>query len=158
MRVFFDCPSNNYDKVRTQNEQPGNNNLTAKSSLRRGSILVARGRGWIVNITSLGAKIGGINAAACYSASKAGLSCLTIQTAKETLAHGINVNGVAPGVIDTPLQDVYGAEKKEAAYKSVARGPGRPEDVAAAVLFLVSPGARYITGEILDVNGGAFMD
>ncbi len=118
----------------------------------------ARRTGAIVNISSVGAKIGGINAAASYSVSKAGLSCLTIQTAKETLSYGVNVNAVAPGVIDTPLQDVYGIEKKDATYKSVVRGPGKPEDVAAAVVFLASKGARYITGEILDVNGGVLMD
>lgn len=117
-----------------------------------------RKRGTIINVSSVAAKIGGVNAAACYAVSKAGLSCLTIQTAKETLRDGINVNAVAPGVIDTPLQDAYGQEKKEATYQSVARGPGRPEDVAAAVVFLASPGARYVTGEILDVNGGMLMD
>ena len=115
-------------------------------------------KGTIINISSLGAKIGGINAAACYSVSKAGLSCLTIQTAKETLGYGINVNAIAPGIIDTPLHDVYGKQRKIAAYSSVIRGPGRPEDVAAAVIFLASRGASYITGEILDVNGGVLMD
>jgi len=115
-------------------------------------------KGTIINISSLGAKIGGINAAACYSVSKAGLSCLTIQTAKEALGYGINVNAIAPGIIDTPLHDVYGQQRKSAAYGSIVRGPGMPEDVAAAVVFLASRGASYITGEILDVNGGALMD
>lgn len=117
-----------------------------------------RNSGTIVNISSLGAKIGGINAAASYSVSKAGISCLTIQTAKELLETRINVNAVAPGVIDTELWKVYGREKRDASFRNVARGPGRPEDVAEAVVFLASPKASYITGEILDVNGGVFMD
>lgn len=117
-----------------------------------------RREGWIVNLSSVAAKVGGINAAACYSVAKAGVSCLTIQTAKECLAYGVNVNAVAPGLIDTPMLDVYGQEKKEASIKGVVRGAGRPEDVAEAILFLASPRSRYVTGEILDVNGGAFMD
>ncbi|MDI6870991.1 MAG: SDR family NAD(P)-dependent oxidoreductase [Bacillota bacterium] len=117
-----------------------------------------RRQGVIINLTSVAAKVGGINAAACYSVSKAGVSCLTIQAAKELLAYNVNVNAVAPGLIDTPMLDVYGQEKKEASIKGVVRGPGRPSDVADAVVFLASPRARYITGEILDVNGGIFMD
>jgi 3-oxoacyl-[acyl-carrier protein] reductase len=117
-----------------------------------------RRRGAIINLSSVAAKVGGINAAACYSVSKAGVSCLTIQSAKELLPYGVNVNAVAPGLIDTLMLDVYGPAKKEASIKGVVRGAGRPVDVAEAVVFLASPRAQYITGEILDVNGGIFMD
>jgi len=117
-----------------------------------------RRTGKIVNISSTAAKIGGINAAVSYSAAKAGVSCFTIHLAKELLSHNINVNAVAPGGIDTPLLDIYGPGKKEILAKSTPRGLGRPEDVAEAVLFLVSERANYITGEILDVNGGLVMD
>lgn len=118
-----------------------------------------RRQGVIVNITSVGAKIGGINAAACYSASKAGVSCLTIQTARELLSYNINVNAVAPGLIITPMLDAFKKEKIDADIKGHVKGPGYPEDIAQAVLFLVSEKkARWITGEILDVNGGAYMD
>jgi 3-oxoacyl-[acyl-carrier protein] reductase len=117
-----------------------------------------RRQGVIINVSSMAAKVGGINSGAPYSASKAGVSCLTIQAAKELLSFGINVNAVAPGMVDTPLWDCYGPEKKEATVRSLVRGAGCPEDIAEAVVFLASPGARYITGEILDVNGGILMD
>ncbi len=117
-----------------------------------------RKSGSIVNITSMAAKTGAINSSVSYAVSKAGVSCLTIQTAKELLEYNINVNAVAPGIIDTPLWETYGAERTERSFKSVVRGPGTPEDIANAVLFLASPMARYITGEILDVNGGLLMD
>ena len=117
-----------------------------------------RKKGSIINMTSLAAKIGGINSAACYSVSKAGVSNLTIQTAKELLSFNINVNGVAPGIINTPLWDVYGSMLKEKCISGLIRGAGSPIDVAEVVVFLASPKARYITGEIIDVNGGTLMD
>ena len=117
-----------------------------------------RKKGSIINMTSLAAKIGGINSAACYSVSKAGVSNLTIQTAKELLSFNINVNGVAPGIIDTPLWDVYGSKIKEKCISGLIRGAGSPIDIAEVVVFLASPKARYITGEIIDVNGGILMD
>jgi len=117
-----------------------------------------RNKGKIINITSVAAKIGGINSAACYGASKAGVSNLTIQTAKELLPYNINVNGIAPGAIDTPLWEVYGPKKKEESFRNFIRGAGKPLDIAEVVVFLASPKARYITGEIIDVNGGIFMD
>jgi len=117
-----------------------------------------RKKGSIINITSLAAKIGGINSAACYSASKAGVSNLTIQTAKELLSFNINVNGIAPGIIDTPLWEVYGSKIKKKCISGLIRGAGSPIDIAEVVVFLASPKARYITGEIIDVNGGILMD
>jgi len=117
-----------------------------------------RKKGSIINITSLAAKIGGINSAACYSVSKAGVSNLTIQTAKELLPFNINVNGIAPGIIDTPLWEVYGSKIKEKSISGLIRGAGSPIDIAEVVVFLASPKTRYITGEIIDVNGGILMD
>ena len=117
-----------------------------------------RKKGSIINITSVAAKIGGINSAACYSVSKAGVSNLTIQTAKELLPFNINVNGIAPGIIDTPLWEVYGSKIKEKSISGLIRGAGSPIDIAEVVVFLASPKARYITGEIIDVNGGILMD
>ncbi len=110
-------------------------------------------RGWIVNIASLGARKGSI-AAASYGVSKAGLIALTIQTAFQMLPFGINVNTVSAGVIDTSLPNFYGKGRKEAALKFLPRGLGKPQDVADAVLFLVSPRSRYITGENIYVTGG----
>lgn len=117
-----------------------------------------KSKGKIINITSVAAKIGGVNSAACYGASKAGVSNLTIQTAKELLAYHINANGISPGIIDTPLWEVYGSKIKEKCISGLIRGAGRPIDIAEVVVFLASPKARYITGEIIDVNGGILMD
>ena len=117
-----------------------------------------RKSGVIVNISSLAAKIGGINSGASYAVSKAGVSCLTIQLAKELLPYNIRVNAVAPGGIDTSMLDIYGPQGRDILAKSTPMGLGRPEDVAEAVVFLASENARYITGEILDVNGGTVMD
>jgi 3-oxoacyl-[acyl-carrier protein] reductase len=117
-----------------------------------------RKSGTIVNISSVSAKIGGINSAASYAASKAGVSCFTIQLAKEALPFHIRVNAVAPGAIDTALLDVYGPGARDRLEKGTPLGLGKPEDIAEAVVFLVSDRARYITGEILDVNGGIVMD
>jgi len=117
-----------------------------------------RKKGSIINITSLVAKIGGMNSAACYSVSKAGVLNLTIQTAKELLPFNINVNGIAPGVIDTLLWDVYGSKIKEKCISGLIRGAGSPIDIAEVVVFLASSRARYVTGEIIDVNGGILMD
>ena len=117
-----------------------------------------RKSGTIVNISSVSAKIGGIHSAASYAASKAGISCFTIQLAKEALPYHIRVNAVAPGGIDTELLDVCGPRARGNLVKLTPLGLGRPEDIAEAVVFLVSDKARFITGEILDVNGGILMD
>jgi 3-oxoacyl-[acyl-carrier protein] reductase len=117
-----------------------------------------RKNGTIVNISSVSAKVGGVNSAASYAASKAGVSCFTIQLAKEALPFQIRVNAVAPGAIDTALLDVYGPGARDSLAKGTPLGLGKPEDIAEAVVFLVSDKARYITGEILDVNGGIVMD
>lgn len=115
-------------------------------------------RGKIVNFASLAARAGAIEAGIHYAASKAGLIGLTRTLAKEGGPYGMTVNAVAPGVITTgPVQQQIGG--REAAYEAQIplRRLGRPEDVANAVLFLVSPLADYITGVVLDINGGQYM-
>jgi len=92
-----------------------------------------RKKGSIVNITSLAVKIGGINSATCYSVSKAGVSNLIIQTAKELLP--LNVNGIASGVIDTPLGEIYGSKIKEKCINGLIRGADSPMDIAGVVVF-----------------------
>jgi len=116
--------------------------------------------GKIVNISSCAAKVGGVRAAASYSVSKAGVSNLTICLARELAPHKINVNAISPAMIDTPMtnQPGYGKEAKENFVKNIPLGLGQPEDIANAILFLVSDKSCYITGEILDVNGGFVMD
>ncbi|MDP8217166.1 MAG: 3-oxoacyl-ACP reductase FabG [Candidatus Theseobacter exili] len=115
--------------------------------------------GKIINIASLAGKIGGIAVGADYAASKAGVISLTKSLAKDAGPYGINVNCVCPGVIRTRMTSSLPKKVIEEYKKNIPLGRiGSPEDVANAVLFLASEKADYITGEILDVNGGLLMD
>ena len=115
--------------------------------------------GRIVNFGSIAGKIGGIKAGAHYSASKAGIMCLTKSLALYLAPYGITVNAVAPGIIKTPMTQELSKGKWESYVKEIPlKMIGAPVDVAHAVAFLVSDEARYITGEILDINGGMLMD
>jgi 3-oxoacyl-[acyl-carrier protein] reductase len=118
-----------------------------------------QGAGRIVNIASSAGKTGGTLAGAHYSVSKAGLICLAKQLARELGPHGITVNAVAPGRIDTPMiQAVPEAENEAFRQRTPLGRLGTAEDVANAVLFLASDEASFITGEIMDVNGGLLID
>src|ERR671912_1904447 len=97
-------------------------------------------KGRIINVTSVAARNGGGPGSAAYATAKGGVSTLTRAMAKELVSENILVNGVAPGTITTPM----GRE-------------GTPEEVAGAVLFLASPWANYLVGEIIEVNGGQLM-
>lgn len=118
-----------------------------------------RRAGKIVSIASAAAKIGGLAAGAHYSASKAGVICFTKSLALQAAPFKINVNAVAPGPAATEMTNAWGDEVNTA---FAARIPwqeyGQPADIANTVAFLCSPRARYITGEIIDVNGGLIMD
>lgn len=113
--------------------------------------------GKIVSIGSLNAK--GIGKArADYKAAKAGVHALTMAIAREAAPFNVNVNAIAPNLVLTPLSAGLPEAMIEEAKKSIPLGrAGTPEDVANAVLFLVSEKSSYITGHILDLNGGAFM-
>lgn len=128
-------------------------------------IFKQQGFGCIVNVTAGAAKTGGMNVGANYVASKAGISVLTIHLARQLAPWRIRVNAVSPGPIDTPMLsgDSGGGDYDEEKRKSIANatplGMGYPEDIAHGILFLADEvRARYITGEILDVDGGLFMD
>ncbi len=118
-----------------------------------------QGSGRIVSIASSAGKTGGTLAGAHYSVSKAGIICLAKQLARELGSFGITVNAVAPGRIDTPMIHIASDEENEAFRLRTPMGRlGTPEDVANAVVFLASEEASFITGEILDVNGGLLID
>jgi NAD(P)-dependent dehydrogenase (short-subunit alcohol dehydrogenase family) len=134
-------------------------------------VMIARSiSGTIINTASMAGKQGRVPYLADYVASKFGVVGLTQAMAFELAPHGITVNSVCPGYVATPMQDrelgweagLRGVTPEEVRQLWIADTPlGRletPEDVARAVAFLASPDARFITGEALAVNGGAFMD
>jgi 3-oxoacyl-[acyl-carrier protein] reductase len=115
--------------------------------------------GKIVNISSIAGKIGDLASAPCYGASKAGMACLGKSLARELATYNINVNVVAPHAIETDMSKEWPEEKRKNIIAEIPLGRmGQPEDIAEAVAFLVSDKANFITGEVLDVNGGCLMD
>jgi 3-oxoacyl-[acyl-carrier protein] reductase len=113
--------------------------------------------GRIINITSVFGQMGQAGQAN-YSASKAGLIGLTMAIARELGSRNITSNAVAPGFIETAMTEALGEEFKQSAAKQIPLGRvGSPADVAAAVAFLASDEASYITGHVLNVNGGLLM-
>jgi len=113
--------------------------------------------GRIINISSVVAEMGNAGQAN-YVAAKAGLIGLTKAIAMEIASRNITVNAVAPGFVETPMTDVLSAEVKENLKTRIPLGRmGRPRDVAAAIVFLASDEAGYITGHVLDVNGGMYL-
>ena len=121
-----------------------------------GSMLKQRW-GRIINVASVFGQMGQAGQAN-YSASKAGLIGLTMAMAREVASRHITCNAVAPGFIETGMTAVLSEEFKQNAVKQIPLGRvGLPEDVASAVCFLASDDASYITGHVLNVNGGMLM-
>jgi 3-oxoacyl-[acyl-carrier protein] reductase len=116
--------------------------------------------GRIVNICSLAAKTGGITAGTAYSASKGAMTSLTFSLAREAAAHGVTVNGVSPAYVKTPrvTEQLTEAQRRQLLTQIPVGRFCEPEEFAHAVRFLVAPLAGFITGEIVDVNGGLQMD
>ena len=125
-------------------------------AVMRGMMKARQGR--IINITSVIGHSGNAGQAN-YAAAKAGVAGMTRSLAKELGPRGVTVNCVAPGFIDTDMTKVLDEKYKASLMANIPLARlGAPEDVAAAVVFLASPNAAYITGTTLHVNGGMYMD
>lgn len=120
----------------------------------------ARRWGRIINICSLAMKTGGITAGTAYTASKGGLGALTFSLAREAAADGVTVNAIAPAYVKTPMvtEQLTKTQRQELLRQIPVGRFCEPEEVAHVVRFLVSPHAGFITGEIIDVNGGLHLD
>lgn len=124
--------------------------LFSRSALK---IMKSNKSGKIINVASMAGKIGGLIVGSDYPASKAAVICLTKSLAKESAPYNINVNSVAPGLINTEMTKDFGYDSASVPIGRI----GTPEEVADVILFLASDMSRYITGACIDVNGGMVM-
>ncbi len=153
VRPFFEIEDEEWDRVLATNLR----SVFIGCQLA-GSLMREQGYGRIVNHASLAGQVGGLVTGAHYAAAKAGIIALTKVVARELAPYGVTVNAIAPAAVDGPIM-------AELPQKAVAGLPaaipvgrlGRADEVAAAVAFLVSERAGYITGATLDVNGGLLM-
>ncbi len=120
-------------------------------------VFIKQRSGRIINIASVIGLIG--NAGQCnYAASKAGLIGFTQSIAREVASRGITVNAIAPGFIETDMTATLNEQTREGLLKTIPLGSfGQPEDIAQAALFLAGAGARWVTGQVLTVDGGMVM-
>ena len=136
-------------------------NLTSAFALSQIVIntMIQQRLGTIVNLASLAGKVGGIAVGAHYSASKAGIICLTKALARYGAPYGVRVNVVAPGIIDTDITGAATLEQIEGFKSTIPLGRvGSVDEVVAPIVFLASKEASYITGAVIDINGGLLMD
>jgi 3-oxoacyl-[acyl-carrier protein] reductase len=121
--------------------------------------MIDRRAGAIVNVGSIAGHSGGGPGAGPYAAAKAGLVAMTKSLAKELAPHGVRVNAISPGVIDTPFHEVFTSpDMMRALVSTIPLGRiGTPAEVAKAIAFLASDAASYIIGETIEVNGGQMM-
>jgi NAD(P)-dependent dehydrogenase (short-subunit alcohol dehydrogenase family) len=121
--------------------------------------MMERRKGAIINIVSIAGRNGGGPGAGVYAAAKAGLIALTKSQAKELAPHGVRVNAVSPGVIDTPFHEVFSTpEMIQNFVKGIPLGrTGKPAECAFVIAFLASEAASYVVGETIEVNGGQLM-
>ena len=137
-------------------------NLDGAFYLSRAVIPGMKRRRWgrIVNTCSLAAKTGGLTAGTAYSTSKGALTSLTFSLARELAPFGVTVNGISPAYVNTPMvTEQLSAAQRKAVLAQIPVGRFcEPEEFAHVVRFLVHPLAGFITGEIVDLNGGVVMD
>lgn len=134
-------------------------NLKSAFILNREAVkaMSKRRYGRIINIASVVGKMGNFGQAN-YAASKAGIIGMTKSVARECATRGITANCIAPGFVATPMTDVIRDDIKEKIKTSIPMASfGEPKDIAAAAVYLASEEARYVTGTVLDVNGGMYM-
>lgn len=134
-------------------------NLTGTFNCTRAAakVMMRQREGCIINIASVAGIMGNVGQVN-YSASKAGVIGLTLSAARELARRGVRVNAIAPGFIMTEMTARLPEAERERILEMVPLGePGRPEDVANVALFLASDAARYITGQVIRVDGGMVM-
>ncbi|MGW3108077.1 SDR family NAD(P)-dependent oxidoreductase [Streptomyces sp. NPDC001100] len=129
---------------------------TLLCSRRAAQAMTARGNGVIVNVSSSAATLGSPGDYVHYAATKAAVDTLTMGLAKELGPDGIRVNAVAPGIVDTEIHARMGdPDRAQRVSTSIPlRRPGQPEEIAAAIAWLMSPDASYTTGAVVRVSGG----
>ncbi len=156
------CPTGSIEQIREQDWDrvlAVNLKGTFLCSQAFAKVMRQQGAGKIINQGSIAGKLGGILSGAHYSASKAAVMCFTKSLARELAPYGVNVNALAPGVIVTPLSKTLSGGDFKAYEAAIPLGRvGTPEQVAAVAVFLASEESSYLTGEIIDVNGGQLMD
>jgi 3-oxoacyl-[acyl-carrier protein] reductase len=123
-------------------------------------VMKAKKYGKIINLTSIAARNGGGIGAGHYSASKGGILTLSKNMAKELAPHGIHVNAISPGIIETRFHERFTSPELFNKFKEqvVLKRAGTSEEVAWPILFLCSEYASYIVGETIEINGGQLMD
>jgi 3-oxoacyl-[acyl-carrier protein] reductase len=121
--------------------------------------MIERKRGAILNVVSIAGRNGGGIGAGAYASAKGGLIALTKSLAKELAPHGVRVNAISPGVIDTPFHETFStAEMMRGFVAAIPLGRiGTPAECASVIAFLVSDAASYVVGETIEVNGGQLM-
>jgi len=118
-----------------------------------------RKSGTILNITSIAGKMGDITAAPVYGASKGAVNTLTRSLARQLAVYNIRVNAIAPHAVNTDMSASWSPDKRRSVIESIPlKRLAQPSEIADAALFLASDNASFITGEILNINGGTLMD
>lgn len=152
--AFVDLSYETWNKVMDVNVN-GNFNL-CKAVI---PLMIENRYGKILNISSIAGKMGDITASAVYGTSKGAINAFTKSLARQLAQYSINVNAIAPHAIETEMSAQWSEEKRESVLSGIPlHRMGTSKEVAAATLFLVSDDASFITGEVLNLNGGALMD